>query len=985
MGISLIASALALIVSPQGTSYYTARLDDAKAVYVTAQADGVADDTAALQIAIDQVQETTNEGIVFLPSGRYRITDTLRIWPGIRMIGYGKERPTLILAPHTPGYQDSEKYMVFFAGWRPKEGKLDLDHPEVNGSDRNYEGDASPGTFYSAMSNIDLEIGEGNASAVGIRGTYAQHCYLAHMDFRLGDAMAGIHDTGNLAEDLRFFGGKYGIITRTPSPGWQYTLMDSIFEGQASAAIRTREAGLTLIRPTFRRVPTAIEVEPDQTEQLWMSDGVMEDISGPAVLISRPDNLRTQINIENIACRNVPIFASFREGGARFECQKPIFVVKTFARGLQFDGIHAEPEISTIFDPEPRQEMPAPAVTDIAKLPPQETWVNLATLGAKGDGIADDTAVLQDAIEHHKTIYLPSGHYRVSETIKLKSDTILIGLHPFTTQILIKDATPGFNGIGEHSAPNPGGYRPTIVPFPGEPKALLETPSGGTNVVSGIGLDTGGNNVSAVAARWMAGKDSMMEDVKFLGGHGSVPWQKIYNQNHSADPDPQRHWNSQYPSLWVTDGGGGTFKNIWTASTFANAGMAITNTTTEGRVYELSSEHHVSNEIKIHSSANWKIFALQTEEEWGEGPQAQPLEIENSKDILVANLNIYRVVGMLQPFLSAVTVAGSSNIRFRNIHCNSNSKVSFDNLLLDSTSGLQIREREFASLDVTSDSKSPIAATFPPTMADNAKIEKLAGGFSNISGGAVDQNGDCYFIDSKAHRIYRWSASGSKVELVQDSHLYPTNLVLDKAGNLVVVSYAGKGSVYAIKRTGEWIGQLKGEPTKDRPGMTAVLPVGDWEVERDVVAGKRTTRPIQFISPDNSTFIPVQQGFMDGDLSWGVKLEDVLRGFGLAKAVPGKPFYVSGENDARTFVTNVEADGSLSNGKLFAEQGGEGLAVDNQGNVYLAAGQIYVYDPAGKKIGTIQVPERPIQLLFSEDGNTLFILARSSLYSIAMR
>ena len=48
-------------------SYYTVRLDDPKAVYVTpGDGDGI-------QKAIDKVQETTGQGIVFLPEGRYTI------------------------------------------------------------------------------------------------------------------------------------------------------------------------------------------------------------------------------------------------------------------------------------------------------------------------------------------------------------------------------------------------------------------------------------------------------------------------------------------------------------------------------------------------------------------------------------------------------------------------------------------------------------------------------------------------------------------------------------------------------------------------------------------------------------------------------------------------------------------------------------------------------------------------------------------------
>src|SRR4029077_15912706 len=61
------------------SSYYPARIDDAKATYLTketfpVQGDGVADDSDGLQQAIDKVQDTTNQGIVFIPSGRYRLS-----------------------------------------------------------------------------------------------------------------------------------------------------------------------------------------------------------------------------------------------------------------------------------------------------------------------------------------------------------------------------------------------------------------------------------------------------------------------------------------------------------------------------------------------------------------------------------------------------------------------------------------------------------------------------------------------------------------------------------------------------------------------------------------------------------------------------------------------------------------------------------------------------------------------------------------------
>ncbi|MGV3615404.1 MAG: glycosyl hydrolase family 28-related protein [Fimbriimonas sp.] len=961
----------------KGDSFYRTRLEDAKAVYLTpdrfpVKGDGVADDTDGIQQAIDRVQETTGQGILFVPEGRYRLSKTLTVWPGVRVIGYGAKRPVFLLADHTKGYQDTEKFMVFFAGRRPNGPTEQPPVPESAGragGDFGLPNDANPGTFYSAMSNVDIEIGAGNPAAVAIRSRYAQHCYLAHMDFRLGSALAGIHDTGNEADDLRFFGGQYGIITRTPSPGWQFTLMDSHFEGQREAAIRTRVTGLTLIRPSFKSVPTAIAVDPDQTEQLYVKDARMEDVTGPAVTISREHSLRTQINLENVVCRRVPTFAQFRESGRRIAAPGEIYRVATLSHGLHYAKLGEAGRIETKVDAKALAAWPAPVTPDVPPLPGTDTWVNLMALGAKGDGTTDDTAVLKEAIARHRAIYLPSGKYRVTDSIVLRPDTILIGLNPITTQILITDGTPGFVGVSEgESAP---GRRPRLL-FPGNPKALLETPKGGTNIVTGVGLDTGGNNPAAVAAKWMAGSDSMMDDVKFIGGHGSgVP---IYNQNNSADPNPERRWDSQYPSLWVTDGGGGTFKNLWTASTFATSGMTVSNTTTEGRVYQMSSEHHVRYEVQVRNAANWHFYALQTEEERGEGPFASALEIENSSNITVANFNAYRVVSVTQPFPYAIKVTDSKDVRFRNVHCYSNSKASYDNLLIDN--GTELRQREFAWLTLTGDRVKP----------KPSRVEKLAGGFHNISGGAVHPNGDFYFVDPRWHRIHRWDTARRQVSIVQDAPLHPVNLAFDRAGNLMVVSYAGRGTVYAFRPGEETVTPLKAEPASARPGMTAALPVTDWMLHPRVVAGEPLTRPFHFVSPDRKVFLPVGQDFIDGTLTWGVKLQDVIRTFALDGARPGRPFYVMGESEMRTYAVDVQPDGTMANPRLFAECGGEGLAVAPNGNVYIAMGQIYVYAPDGRLLDTIEVPERPTALAFGgKDGKTLFITARTSLYSMRIR
>jgi sugar lactone lactonase YvrE len=970
---SLLILMLSASFAHAGSSYYPLRPVDAQAVYVLPEqfgvsGDGVADDTAGIQKAIDHLQEKNRQGVVFLPAGRYRITHTIHIWPGVRVIGYGSTRPVLVLGVNTPGFQGDGTNMVMFTGNRPPAVQTDhgMETPEAKISD------GTPGTFYSALSNVDFEIQDGNPGAIGVRGRYAQHCYLAHIDFHIGSGLAGIHDSGNVAEDVHFYGGKYGIWTRKPSPGWQFTVIDATFEGQRSAAILEHEAGLTLIRPQFKDVPTAVEIEPKFSDELWLKDARMENVSGPAIVISNEANAHTEINAENLICVKVPMFVQYRESGRQVAGPAGSYAVKAFSHGLHFDDIGTAPTIRDVFETAALATVPAPVRSDIAALPPMDSWVNVRELGARGDGVADDTEALRKAIAGHKALYFPAGLYLVTDTLTLRSDTILIGLHPSITRIFIADKTPAFQGIGD------------AVP-------LIETPKGGTNIVTGIGLYTNGVNPRATAALWMAGKDSMAQDVRFLGGHGTTEFPPvrgggIYNNTHTADTNLERRWDAQYPSLWVTNGGGGTFENIWTPSTFAQAGLYVSDTATSGRVYELSSEHHVRNEVMFRRASNWEVYALQTEEERGEGGFCLPLQVEDSSNITFANFHLYRVVSMFQPFPYAMKVTNSKNIRFRNVHNYSDSKASFDSSIYDQTHDVQLRDREFAWLNISGNAPAAVKATASPVRTAAAKVTKLSGGFFNISGGAADANGNLFFVDARKQMIYRWNVAAGQLETVRDNPLDPVQLAFDKSGDLLVMSYAG--TVYSFRPDAKdaSVTMLKPTPIVSMPGATAVLPLNYWRPETNFLETLKTRNTYQFISPDKSTFIPVGDDFVTGKLYYGIRMHDSIRAFGLLSAPAGKPFYFSDESQEKTYVASVLPDGNLTDAKLFAEQGGEGVAVDPHGNVYLAAGPVYVYDPSGRLIDTIYTPQRPIQIVFGgKDGRTLFILSRDSLYSIATR
>ncbi len=506
----------------------------------------------------------------------------------------------------------------------------------------------------------------------------------------------------------------------------------------------------------------------------------------------------------------------------------------------------------------------------------------------------------------------------------------------------------------------------------------------------------------------MAAENSLVNDVRFLGGHGTfnadgsrVP---VYNDNHTGDPDPKRHWDSEYASLWITEGGGGTFKDIWTPDTFAQAGVYVSDTKTPGRMYCISSEHHVRNEVKIHNVSGWQFYAMQTEEERGESPRCLPYSIEGCSDLTFANVYLYRVTTDF-PFPYGIKVDNSRNIVFHGLHAYSPGKTTYDNTVFDQTHNIEYRSREIASLTISGNAPAKRVVVAGPELAAGAKVEKCIGGFENIDGAAVDAQGNVYFVDPRPQRVYRWSVNGGGLSLVRDNPIDPGVLAIDKAGNLVILSRTGL--VYT-SRAGAKEDEISALPPSDsapKPAAVAFYAANCWRDDHDFPSYTMRRRDFNFVAPDGSFFIPADKDYQTANsrpvpapsaapgqrpAPRGPRVRqdvvDLLRAYELVPAVPGKPLYLSDEFWQRTWEFKVAADGRLSDPKLFAEEGEAGVAVDKQGNVYIAAGNVFVYDPKGKQIDTIEVPERPASLVFGgKDGKTLFITARTSLYQVKVK
>jgi hypothetical protein len=645
-----------------GQSVYTIRLSDPGAVYFEKaffglKADGITDDGPLLQEAINKAESLNKAGIVFLPEGTYCIKTPVNIWKGIRLIGYGKARPLFFLPKNAPGFQAGEKkYMIRFCDRRTPDGESIID--------------GTPGTLFSGLSNIDFKISEGNPAAIAVRFHVAQHSFLEHIRFDIGSGKAAVDEMGNEIRDCFFQGGEWAIRTGLPSAGWQSLVMDCRFSNQRTEAIESKDAGMTIIRCRFNDVPKAVNILQGNNERLFIRDSRFLNISEAAITIGNYYDPKTQVNLENLQFENVPVSVNFlllpgvitpiSRDSLRRKADGPVYCINSLSHGLVivYDNKN---KIQRKFITEslhaPIDKLSAVPDSDIPLFAPMSSWVNIKDLGAKGDGKTDDTKIFSEAIEKYSTIYVPVGSYLISKTITLKPKTALIGLHPLLTKLVIADFSPYFSD--------------TLQPRP-----VIITPSGGSNIFNGISIDAG-LNPGAIAIKWMAGEKSYLNDVHLPSKHSA------------------KKGEGQYYGLWVTDGGGGVFKCSWFPNELSPNGMFVNNTSTKGIAYMLSIEHHKNEEVKMNKVSNWDFYSLQTEEDLG-SDSTFAVKMNDCNNILFTTLYCYRRALMPAPFISAVQIENSQKIGIRGIHNFSSGPFPYDNTVYLKEKGVLVPQQEFA-------------------------------------------------------------------------------------------------------------------------------------------------------------------------------------------------------------------------------------------------------------------------------------------------
>lgn len=264
----------------------------------------------------------------------------------------------------------------------------------------------------------------------------------------------------------------------------------------------------------------------------------------------------------------------------------------------------------------------------------------------------------------------------------------------------------------------------------------------------------------------------------------------------------------------------------------------------------------------------------------------------------------------------------------------------------------------------------------------DAEVEQLATGFQFTEGPLWNSIGRyLLFSDIPANKIRRWDEE-SGMSVFRDPSGKSNGLTYDRGGHLITCEHANRrvsrttadGDVQTI--ASEYQGKRLNSPNdivvkSDGSIYFTDPPYGitsESEKELDFHGVYR-------LSPDKR------------DLT--LLVDDFDRPNGICFSPDESILYINDTKRMHVRAFDVQDDGTITNGRVFAEEEGDngvpdGMKVDVNGNVYLTGPNgIWIFTPDGTHLGIILVPERTANLAWGGDfWKSLFITASTSIYRV---
>jgi gluconolactonase len=287
---------------------------------------------------------------------------------------------------------------------------------------------------------------------------------------------------------------------------------------------------------------------------------------------------------------------------------------------------------------------------------------------------------------------------------------------------------------------------------------------------------------------------------------------------------------------------------------------------------------------------------------------------------------------------------------------------------------------------------------FDPTClvspASHGRLDTLGSGFSFTEGPAVDKYGNIFFTDQPNDKIYKWAAGTGAITTFLTGTGRSNGMAFDKNGNLIACADM-HGELWKIAPNGShtvlvnnYNGKLLNGPNDvwinpNNGGMyitDPIFPRSYWDAADPRRQGWPPTHSEQaatgkggyvyYLAPGSHTLVRVTTEAMGWDADGWPN--------GVVGTPDGKKLYVNkwapDINTAGTWVFDIKPNGTLANMKKFIDMGGDGMSMDERGNIYISNSYgVTAFDKNGIRIFNVPTGGATNNVFGGKNNKTLFI------------
>ena len=272
---------------------------------------------------------------------------------------------------------------------------------------------------------------------------------------------------------------------------------------------------------------------------------------------------------------------------------------------------------------------------------------------------------------------------------------------------------------------------------------------------------------------------------------------------------------------------------------------------------------------------------------------------------------------------------------------------------------------------------------------ENAEVERVATGFTFTEGPIWMPDGSLHFSDMPGDKRRRWHPDEG-VTVLRDPSNKCNGMTRDNDGNLIVCEHV-TSSVVRERPDGtrETLATHWGDRELNSPNDVIVARDGSI-IFTDPTYGRMPGFGLEREQDlDFQGVYRIPSGGGDPQLL----IDDFGQPNGLCFSPDESLLYINDTHHALIRVYDVAADGTLSNGRLFFDEIGngvieegipDGMKCDERGNVWVTGpGGVWIINARGEHLGVLEVPENVGNLAWGgSDWRTLFIPSSTSVYRI---